>query len=48
MGSVQVDAAFDSRDGVEGSRAAKDAADRLLKWIVRNRLDRSPGPQAIA
>jgi len=24
-----------------GSRAAKDAADRLLKWIVRNRLDRS-------
>ena len=23
-----------------GSRAAKDAADRLLKWIVRNRLDR--------
>jgi hypothetical protein len=31
-----------------GSRAAKDAADRLLKWIVRNRLDRSPGPQATA
>lgn len=23
-----------------GSRAAKDAADRLLKWIARNRLDR--------
>ena len=23
-----------------GSRAAKDAADRILKWIVRNRLDR--------
>jgi hypothetical protein len=31
-----------------GSGAAKDAADRLLKWIVRNRLDRSPGPQATA
>jgi hypothetical protein len=31
-----------------GSRAAKDAADRLLKWIVRNHLDRSPGPQATA
>ncbi len=24
-----------------GSRAAKDAADRLLKWIARNRVDRS-------
>ncbi|HEY7055746.1 MAG TPA: hypothetical protein VH458_04435 [Vicinamibacterales bacterium] len=24
-----------------GDRAAKDAADRLLKWIVRNRADRS-------
>jgi hypothetical protein len=23
-----------------GSRAAKDAADRLLKWIARNRFDR--------
>lgn len=23
-----------------GTRAAKDAAERLLKWIVRNRLDR--------
>jgi hypothetical protein len=23
-----------------GSRAAKDLADRLLKWIVRNRVDR--------
>ena len=23
-----------------GSRAAKDAADRLLKWIARNRVDR--------
>jgi hypothetical protein len=31
-----------------GSRAAKDAADRLLKWIVRNHLDRSPGPEATA
>ncbi len=27
-----------------GSRAAKDAAERLLKWIVRNRLDRSQSP----
>ena len=27
-----------------GSRAAKDAADRLLKWIVRNRLDRTRSP----
>jgi hypothetical protein len=26
-----------------GSRAAKDAADRLLKWIVRHRLDRTAG-----
>jgi hypothetical protein len=24
-----------------GDRAAKDAAERLLKWIVRNRVDRS-------
>jgi hypothetical protein len=23
-----------------GSRAAKDAADRVLKWVVRNRVDR--------
>jgi len=27
-----------------GSRAAKDATDRLLKWIVRNRIDRASGP----
>jgi hypothetical protein len=27
-----------------GSRAAKDAADRLLSWIVRNRLDRAAKP----
>ena len=31
-----------------GSGAAKDAATRLLKWIVRNRLDRSPGSHATA
>jgi hypothetical protein len=27
-----------------GSRASKDLADRLLKWIVRNHLDRASGP----
>jgi len=27
-----------------GSRAAKDAADGLLKWIERNRADRPPPP----
>jgi hypothetical protein len=25
-----------------GDRAAKDAAERLLRWIVRNRVDRQP------
>ena len=27
-----------------GSRAAKDAADRVLKWVVRNRVDRPTIP----
>jgi hypothetical protein len=31
-----------------GSRAAKDAADRLLKWIARNHLDRTSGTRTRA
>jgi hypothetical protein len=31
-----------------GSRAAKDAAERLLKWIARNHLDRVPAPTSDA